>query len=93
MEFRPERIRELRMARGHTLGTLSRLLAARCSYKAGRSAIWQWEHGESMPGMAALCALCAVFEVEPNYFFSGLRANSLLEEGAGHESKPIGADC
>ena len=74
MEFRPERIRELRMARGHTLGTLSRLLAARCSYKVSRGAIWQWEHGENEPGMAALCALCEVFEVRAQLFF--LRAAS-----------------
>jgi len=93
MEFRPERIRELRMSRGLTLGTLSRLLAARCQYKVSRGAIWQWEHGENEPGMAALCALCGVFGVEPNYFFSTLRANSLLEEGEGHERTPIGADC
>jgi transcriptional regulator with XRE-family HTH domain len=70
MNFRPEKIRELRMRHGHSLGTMSRLLKARCDFQISRSSLSQWERGNIVPGIEALLALCRLYSVEPNYFFS-----------------------
>jgi len=69
MKFRHERIRELRMRHGHSLGTMSRLLKVRCDFQISRSSISQWERGKVVPGIEALLSLCQLYGVEPNYFF------------------------
>ena len=70
MEFKPEKIKELRTRDGLSLGTMKRLLAARCNYKVSRATISCWERGLAEPGIKTLIVLCQFFEVEPNYFFS-----------------------
>jgi transcriptional regulator with XRE-family HTH domain len=70
MKFNPEKIRELRRKSGHSLGTMKRLLEARCNYMVSRSTLSCWERGLAEPGLNALAALCKFFEVDPNYFFT-----------------------
>jgi transcriptional regulator with XRE-family HTH domain len=70
MEFKPERIKELRIKNGLSLGTMKRLMEARCNYKVSRATISSWERGLAEPGIKALIVLCKFFEVGPNYFFS-----------------------
>jgi len=69
MEFKPERIRKLRKARGFSLGTAVRLLSARCDYKVCKATMSMWERGKYPPGIEALAAICQLYEVDANHFF------------------------
>jgi len=90
MKFNPEKIREFRLKNRHSLGTVVRLLRTRFNYKVSRSSVCNWERGRTMPGIKALIALCLLFEVEPNYFFSEKQANSLLAGENGSNAKEEG---
>jgi transcriptional regulator with XRE-family HTH domain len=70
MEFKPEKIRGLRQSKNHSLGTVVRLLSIRCNYKASRATVSYWERGKAQPPIKGLIAICQLYEVDPNYFFS-----------------------
>jgi transcriptional regulator with XRE-family HTH domain len=90
MEFRPERLRELRDGNGYSLGVLSRLLKARAGIKLTRSSLSQLENGRVLPRLGTLIGLCGFYGVEVNYFFSSDQTNSLLDnmDGKRRPTKP-----
>ena len=67
----------LRQGRAYSLGKLSRLLFKRCGHRASRSAISQWEHGQTCPRLASLMALAKVFQVDIALFFED-KSNNLF---------------
>jgi len=70
MKFRGERIRELRQRYGHSLALTCRLLEARLGFKTTKSSLSMWERGKYLPSLNALMALCELYGVEMDYFFS-----------------------
>ena len=62
-EWAPERILELRQARGWTRDELGQLLGI------SRSAIQKWEKGQHMPKVDMLVSLAEALESHPGYFF------------------------
>jgi len=88
MEFRPERLRELREEKGYSLGTLARLLKARFGLRISRSGLCQIEKGRYLPGFSLFIAFCRFYEVEPGYFFGAdINKQFVSQETDGSEPK------
>lgn len=88
MEFRPERLRELREENGYSLGTLARLLRARFGVKLSRSGLCQIERGKYLPSFRLFIAFCQFYQVEPGYFFEIDINKQFVLKGAKDEAKP-----
>jgi transcriptional regulator with XRE-family HTH domain len=80
MKFSGEVLLRLRQGRAYSLGKLSRLLFERCGHRASRSAISQWEHGQTCPKLASLLALAQVFEVGAGVFFEDEANNQFVSK-------------
>ncbi len=76
--FDRNKVRELRVNRGFSLGMTARLLGVRTGRQVTKSAISQWERGVCTPGLESVLALSELFEVPLDYFFEP-KSNYLLE--------------
>jgi len=77
MKFSGKVLLKLRRDQVCSLGKLSRLLFMRCGHRVSRSAISQWEHGQTCPRLASLMALAKVFQVDIALFFED-KSNNLF---------------
>jgi len=72
VEFRYQRIKELRECHGMTLD----VMAEKMGKKKQQLAVW--ESGANSPNVKNLVLLCNTFDVDPSFFFDSLP--STLEE-------------
>lgn len=84
MKFSGEVLIKLRRERAYSLEALSRLLLNRSGQRVSRSAISQWEHGQTCPRLKSLLALARVFGVEYDLFFED-DTNNLFVVNGGRE--------
>jgi predicted transcriptional regulator len=77
MKFSGEVLSKLRRDRAYSLGELSRLFLIRYGHHVSRSAISQWEHGQTCPKLCSLMALSMIFQVDAGIFFDE-KANNLF---------------
>lgn len=82
MKFSGEVLSRLRRDQSCSLGQLSGLLLKRCGLSVSRSAISQWEHGQTCPKLASLMAVAKVFGVDVAVFFDD-QANNLFVSKPG----------
>lgn len=72
-------LRNLRLKKGYSLEMMARLMAARAGRRISRSAISHWELGKAQPSLDSLLALCDLFAVPMDYFFTR-ETNYLFDE-------------
>ncbi len=69
MEFRYDRIRELREKHNYSLSVAVRLLKSRAGFRLSRGGFSMWETGRMLPSLPGLMALSELYGVDPGYFF------------------------
>lgn len=79
--FDREKLRNLRLLKGYSLGKMARVLSYEYGRRVGRSAIHHWELGITRPGLSSLLAICDLFDVPLDYFFTE-GPNCLFDGGA-----------
>lgn len=72
VEFRYQRIKELREGHGMTLDVMADRMGKR------KQQLAVWESGANFPNVKNLVLLCNTFDVHPSFFFDN--ASSTLEE-------------
>jgi transcriptional regulator with XRE-family HTH domain len=68
--FDREKLRNLRLLRGYSLERMAIILSSDYGRQVGRSAIHHWETGWRRPGLSSLLAICDLFNVPLDYFFT-----------------------